>query len=71
MTLGFFYILAYIAALNFKEIPYEIKPINLLKSNGEQFSEEFLKVNPMAKVPALQIDNQTLIESVSCNMDLK
>ena len=47
-----------------KEIPYEIKPIDLFKPDGEQHTAEFRKINPMAKVPALHIDNKTLIESV-------
>jgi len=50
-------------ALNLKEIPYDIKPINLM--NGEQHSNEFGEINPIKKVPALHIDDLTLIESVS------
>lgn len=50
-------------ALNLKEIPYDIKPINLM--NGEQHSNEFGKINPIKKIPVLHIDNLTLIESVS------
>jgi hypothetical protein len=42
-------------ALNLKEIPYDIKPISLIKSGGEQHSNEFREVNPMEQVPALQI----------------
>lgn len=52
-------------ALNLKEIPYDIKPVNLMKGDGEQHSNEFGEINPMKKVPALHIDNLTLIESVS------
>lgn len=51
--------------MNLKEIPYDIKPINLIKGNGEQHSVEFRKINPLEKVPALCIDNHTFIESVS------
>lgn len=40
--------------LNFKEIPYDIKPISILKS-CEQHSDEYRKINPMEKVPALCI----------------
>ncbi|EDQ91880.1 uncharacterized protein MONBRDRAFT_21180 [Monosiga brevicollis MX1] len=50
-------------ALNLKEIPFEYKPINLLK--GEQRGEEYLAVNPMGEVPALQIDSNLLTQSVS------
>ncbi|XP_018047360.1 PREDICTED: probable maleylacetoacetate isomerase 2 [Atta colombica] len=52
-------------ALNLKEIPYDIKPVNLVKSGGEQHSNEFREINPMEKVPALHIDNHTLIESLN------
>ncbi|KFB36951.1 AGAP002898-PB-like protein [Anopheles sinensis] len=52
-------------ALNLKEIPYDIKPISLIKSGGEQHCNEYRDVNPMEQVPALQIDGHTLIESLS------
>ncbi|CAH1393620.1 unnamed protein product [Nezara viridula] len=52
-------------ALNLKEIQYDIKPINLVKDGGEQNSEEFKKINPMGRVPALHIDGHTLIESMN------
>ncbi|XP_067627754.1 probable maleylacetoacetate isomerase 2 [Eurosta solidaginis] len=51
--------------LNLKNIPYEIKPINLLKSGGEQHTEEYRMVNPMKVVPTLQIDGRSIIESVA------
>lgn len=41
--------------LNLKEIPYDIKPISLIKSGGEQHCNEYREVNPMEQVPALQI----------------
>lgn len=39
--------------------------MSLVKSGGEQHSNEFREINPMEQVPALHIDNHTLIESVS------
>jgi len=39
--------------------------VSLIKSGGEQHSNEFREINPMEQVPALHIDNHTLIESVS------
>lgn len=42
-------------ALNLKEIPYDIKPISLIKSGGEQHCNEYREVNPMEQVPSLQI----------------
>lgn len=53
------------SALNLKEIPYDIKPVSLIKNGGEQHSNEFRDVNPMEQVPALHIDGVTLIESLS------
>ncbi|CAH1173463.1 unnamed protein product [Phaedon cochleariae] len=50
-------------ALNLKEIPHEIKPVDL--SKGAQHSEEYRKFNPMEQVPALVIDGATLVESMS------
>jgi len=41
--------------MNLKEIPYDIKPISLIKSGGEQHCNEYREVNPMEQVPALQI----------------
>lgn len=52
-------------ALNLKEIPYDIKPVSLIKGGGEQHSDEYRNVNPMEHVPALQIDGHTLIESMN------
>lgn len=42
-------------ALNLKDIAYDIKPVDLAKSDGEQHSFEYRKINPMEFVPALQI----------------
>lgn len=58
------YIFVFVA-LNLKEIPYDIKPVSLVKGGGEQHCNEFREINPMEQVPALHIDNHTLIESVS------
>jgi maleylacetoacetate isomerase len=46
-----------------KGIPYEYKAINLLK--GEQFTEEFTKLNPLQLVPVLEIDGVKLVDSVA------
>lgn len=45
-------------ALNLKGLPYEYKAVNL--SQGEQFSEEFTKLNPLQLVPTL-VDGDTII----------
>lgn len=53
------------AALNLKEIPYDIKPVSLIKAGGEQHSNEYRDINPMEQVPALHIDGNTLVESLN------
>ncbi|VDM49802.1 unnamed protein product [Toxocara canis] len=55
--------LSFLAALELKQIDYIYKPINLLKE--ENLNEEFLKINPLGKVPALVIDGNTLYESLA------
>ncbi|KAF6139652.1 hypothetical protein GIB67_033656 [Kingdonia uniflora] len=45
-------------ALNLKSLDYEYNPVNLLK--GEQFTPEFLALNPIGYVPAL-MDGDILI----------
>ena len=41
-------------------------PVNL--SKGENFSPEYLRVNPKAKVPALLIDGEPLTENVAIQL---
>ncbi|KAG9457014.1 hypothetical protein H6P81_001522 [Aristolochia fimbriata] len=48
-------------ALNLKGLKYEYKPVNLLK--GEQFSPEFLQLNPLGFVPVLVDDDQVIGDS--------
>jgi glutathione S-transferase len=43
--------------------PYEIKPILLAK--GQQRTEEYLKINPRGKVPALSVDGRILVENTA------
>lgn len=54
-----------ISALNLKEIPYDIKPVSLIKAGGEQHSNEYREINPMEQVPALHIDGNILVESLN------
>ena len=49
--------------LQWKGIDYEYKSIQLL--SDDQNKEEYKKLNPMGRVPALVIDGHTLAESVS------
>ena len=50
-------------ALAWKQIDYEVIPINLLK--GEQNSDEYAAINPLEQVPALLIDNHIITQSIA------
>ena len=50
-------------ALNLKKIEYEIYPVHLLKNGGEQYSEEYLMLNPQGLVPVLMLSNTVLTQS--------
>ncbi|XP_044087181.1 maleylacetoacetate isomerase isoform X2 [Neovison vison] len=52
-------------ALALKGIDYETIPVNLIKDQGQQFSEEFQALNPMKQVPALKIDGITISQSLA------
>lgn len=47
------------AALNLKGLAYEYAPINLVA--GEQLGDEFAAVNPSKGVPALELDDGTVL----------
>ncbi|XP_055343999.1 probable maleylacetoacetate isomerase 2 [Paramacrobiotus metropolitanus] len=50
-------------ALNLKQIPYKLIPIDLEK--GGQIDPAFLRLNPKGQVPVLQIDGEVLTQSVA------
>ncbi|XP_041353264.1 maleylacetoacetate isomerase-like isoform X2 [Gigantopelta aegis] len=51
-------------ALQVKGIDYEYKAVSLIKDGGEQYKEEYKKLNPMGQVPTLVIDGHTLVQSL-------
>lgn len=48
-------------ALNLKGIAYELVPVHLVKSGGEQHAEAFRRKNPAGLVPALELDDGRVI----------
>jgi maleylacetoacetate isomerase len=48
-------------ALNLKGVPHELVPIHLLKGGGEQRAAEYKAINPGERVPALELDDGTII----------
>lgn len=55
--------LAVKAALAMSDLDYEVKVVNT--QEGEQFSKEFLKINPLGKVPALIVDDKIITEGAA------
>ncbi|ODM92258.1 putative maleylacetoacetate isomerase 2 [Orchesella cincta] len=51
-------------ALEYKGLPYDVIPIQLMRK--EQFQSDFVKLNPMAQVPALIVEEKvTLLQSLA------
>ena len=53
---------------DYKKIPYELKAINLLE--GEHQKEDYLKKNPLGRVPSLEIEGHHLSESTGGAFDI-
>ncbi|CAL8068105.1 unnamed protein product [Calicophoron daubneyi] len=51
-------------ALRLKGIEFEYRSINMLKEPGEQYTEEFRKLNPKCELPVLLIDDLVLTQSL-------
>ena len=60
--------LAINAALELTGLDYEVKLVNL--GQGEHLKAEYLKINPLGKVPALGIDNFILTEGAAIMLHL-
>jgi maleylacetoacetate isomerase len=52
-------------ALNLKGLPYEVVPVNLVRSGGEQLSAEYRRISPDALVPALVDEGTALTQSLA------
>ena len=52
-------------ALNLKALDYKIQPIHLLHKGGEQFKEEFKKLNPACRVPVLVHGDLVISQSMA------
>ena len=52
-------------ALNLKNLDYETKPVHLLLNGGEQFTENFKKLNPACRIPVLIHNDQIISQSVA------
>jgi maleylacetoacetate isomerase len=52
-------------ALNLKGLPYEYLPVHLVKHGGEQFSLEFLALNPQGLIPVLIDGDKVLTQSLA------
>ena len=50
--------------LYLKGIPFDYKAVHLLKSGGEQFQEDFKKINPFSQVPSLKHGERFLSQSL-------
>lgn len=52
-------------ALNLKKIPYQYIPVHLIKNGGEQFSDEYKKLNPLSQVPCLVHNGNPISQSMA------
>lgn len=52
-------------ALNLKKIGYDAIPIHLVNNGGEQFSANYLKLNPQGLVPSLDIGGKIITQSLA------
>jgi maleylacetoacetate isomerase len=52
-------------ALHLKNLSFEVVPIHLVNNGGEQHSDEYRAINPQELVPALQVDNHIITQSLA------
>ena len=51
-------------ALYLKKIDFVYQAVHLVKDGGEQFKEDFKKINPMSQIPCLEHNGKTLHQSL-------
>jgi maleylacetoacetate isomerase len=52
-------------ALEYKGLSFDYLPVHLLRDGGEQFGEGYLRVNPQSRVPALEVGDAVLTQSMA------
>jgi maleylacetoacetate isomerase len=52
-------------ALNLKNLSYKYIPVHLVNGSGEQFSADYIKLNPQAEVPTLIHSGKSIGQSVA------
>ncbi len=52
-------------ALELKEIPYEYRPVHLIKEGGEQYKPEYEALNPSREVPTLVHKGHVIAQSLA------
>ncbi|XOT94793.1 maleylacetoacetate isomerase, partial [Alcaligenes pakistanensis] len=51
--------------LNLKGLEYQIKPVHLVKDGGQQHQPEYVQVNPVQLLPALDDDGLIITQSLA------
>jgi maleylpyruvate isomerase len=52
-------------ALNLKGLDYQAIPVHLVNDGGEQFKENYTRINPQSLVPALQVGDNIITQSLA------
>lgn len=52
-------------ALNLKQLPYETRPVHLVRDGGQQHAESYRRLNPQARVPTLLHDGRVFRQSLA------
>ena len=52
-------------ALNLKQLPYELRPVHLVRDGGQQHAEDYRRLNPQELVPCLLDGERALTQSLA------